>query len=357
MTSFEHEDFGLTAAELWDDPRKTFHALDDRLSDEGFTGLRIAAPRLVPLGVRETVPLLVYHSATFEERRRSSFDDHGAIVAIDVLSNVTYARSPVEHDGEEVKPRRDPPTKPAPKGLTSQLFVTDLRDRLRLPWTRARYVVVALLRDQMSNRLVIEVDRPPGTFRDEEVERFLEAQRVERADKDVWPEPGNPYPHFRREPAHPSVPQSVGISLVADRVSVRRPEGALPGSAFGRCVVRASFRLPVLPHELLATSGESAPGAAPTALVRIGLVILGADDGNPLVLRLRVPSFDPIVGGGQPVVTGHFALDLLAMDEMPERAQTYFVYAFSGEEMAGPVPAAVVDEASLPSVSTGPEEG
>lgn len=347
MAIFDHEDFGLEAAELWDNPTRTFGALDAKLSEARFTGLRIAAPRLVPLGVRDTFPLVAYHSATFEERRSASFRDQGAVVAVDLLANLTYVREPILDKPERVRARVDPPTTPAPPGLISQIFVTELRERLMLPWTKARYLVTALLRDRVSNRLVVEVDRPPGAYRDEEVERFLEAQRIERAHKDPWPEPGTPYPHFHREPAHPAVPLGIGISLIADRVSVRREEGALAGSAIGRCEVRGSFRLPVLPHEVL----EPTPGATgpqPTALVGIGLVILGADEADPFVLRLRVPSYSVDPTAGQPVVTGHFALDLLAMDEMPERAQTYFLYAFSGEEMAGPVPAAIVSEHLLP---------
>ncbi|MCC7536349.1 MAG: hypothetical protein IT379_09055 [Deltaproteobacteria bacterium] len=348
MATFEPEDFGLSQSELWDAPRKTFAQLDDRLSDAGFVGLRIAAPRLVPLGVRETFPLVVYHSATFEARRDASVEDQGAVVAVELLSNRTYAREPLLQRPERVKPTRVPPASPAPRGLIAQILVTELRERLGLPWTRGRYLVTALLRDEVSNRLVVEVDRSPVAHRDEEVERYLAAQRIERAPKDAWPTPGDPYPHYRREPAHPPTPSDVGIAMTADRVSVRREGGAVPGSALGRCVVRGSFRLPVLPHEVMPPATARSAGDRPTALVGIGLVILGSEEADPFVLQLRVPSYDPI-GPTARVVTGHFALDLLAMDEMPERAQTYFLYAFSGEEMAGPIRAAILTEDMLPS--------
>ena len=46
-------------------------------------------------------------------------------------------------------------------------------------------------------------------------------------------------------------------------------------------------------------------------------------------------------------MTGYFAIDLLATGLVPTAEQTSFIYAYSGEHMTGPVPCAVVSEASL----------
>jgi len=59
------------------------------------------------------------------------------------------------------------------------------------------------------------------------------------------------------------------------------------------------------------------------------------------VLRLDVPA--QISGE---VATGHFAIDLIA-EGLAAEPQTYFVYAFSGEVMAGPTAAALVAEGRL----------
>ena len=50
-----------------------------------------------------------------------------------------------------------------------------------------------------------------------------------------------------------------------------------------------------------------------------------------------------VTPGENPVASGHFALDLCKLLKFSGRPQTYFVYAFSGEIMAGPCLAAYVN--------------
>lgn len=74
-----------------------------------------------------------------------------------------------------------------------------------------------------------------------------------------------------------------------------------------------------------------------------------AADGTLGIVPLKAPSYDPIPPGEKaPMVTGHFALDLLAAGAMARLPQTVFVYAFSGEALEGPVPVGLVTEAMLP---------
>jgi hypothetical protein len=122
-----------------------------------------------------------------------------------------------------------------------------------------------------------------------------------------------------------------------------------------RSVLRASFRLPLQRHQIIpptdlreglrARTGSTQP---PTAVVALGLLVVGADVPSPTVLPLRVPVWDPIGDPPPSTVTGHFAIDLLQQDGIPRVGQTYFVFAFNGEHMAGPVSMALVDPLMLP---------
>jgi hypothetical protein len=81
-------------------------------------------------------------------------------------------------------------------------------------------------------------------------------------------------------------------------------------------------------------------------VLAVSLLIVGADEAIPTVVRLLVPSTDRVPGAGAEV-SGHFAVDLLELPGMPRVGQTYFVYALHGEHLAGPVPMALVDPVLL----------
>jgi hypothetical protein len=84
----------------------------------------------------------------------------------------------------------------------------------------------------------------------------------------------------------------------------------------------------------------------PTAIVTVNLLILGADDGHIATVALHVPVYGPISweppDGELPLVTGFFDLNLLRMPGISRTPQTYFLFAFSGDLMAGPCPYALV---------------
>ena len=133
----------------------------------------------------------------------------------------------------------------------------------------------------------------------------------------------------------PAVPVEAGIALSLPRVLT------LDGDT--RCVLRASFRLPIRAVDRPRQGERPDQGKPMTAIVPVWLLVVGADDGGAGVIPLRVPSYAPLEGGlEQPLAVGHFALDLLRTRGMPDAPQTYFIYAFSGPVLAGPVPTAFV---------------
>jgi hypothetical protein len=80
--------------------------------------------------------------------------------------------------------------------------------------------------------------------------------------------------------------------------------------------------------------------------VAVHLVLTGADEPAPIAVSLRVPIYGEVEPGT--LAAGRFAFDLLSLVSLPEQTQTYFLYAFSREVMAGPSPFAVVTPAMLP---------
>jgi hypothetical protein len=64
-----------------------------------------------------------------------------------------------------------------------------------------------------------------------------------------------------------------------------------------------------------------------------------------MIRPMRVPAWGPLQGRD---ATGHFAVDLLTDEDLPPEAQTFFVYALSGEILTGPTPVATVTPDMLP---------
>ncbi len=152
-------------------------------------------------------------------------------------------------------------------------------------------------------------------------------------------------PRYTRDEATPAPPEGLGISLSAERLHFtgRRDPS----------ILRGSFRLSVPPHHVVRPSeGEQAlPGAsgmplregeqAPNAAVPITLVVTGSRTAAPYVWRLVVPGHALLEPGeGEPVAVGSFAVDLRSFAALDDHEETWFLYAFSGEAMAGPLPIA-----------------
>jgi len=100
-------------------------------------------------------------------------------------------------------------------------------------------VITVLLREHASNRVRVELGNKAGGYHDEEVEKFLAAEREKAAAPPVSPKPGKPVPSYVAIDGSPAIPDEVGITLAADRVVV--------GSPGARSILRGAFRLPFLP--------------------------------------------------------------------------------------------------------------
>ncbi|MBK8229595.1 MAG: hypothetical protein IPK72_03220 [Candidatus Eisenbacteria bacterium] len=340
--------FGLQDHDFWSDPFKAEPTPSGLPPRPGPPGLVIDAPSYVALGVRETLPVVVRHTMTLKKAAYVSFRFLALVTAVDVDRNELYVGPALDQEGR-VREERTAPAAEPPDGMMMSPYLSEVRARAGVPWQPSNLLVTVLLRDEVSNRVTTRLDKQPGSYEDPEVRKFLEAQHAKQPLAPVSPAESWPYPTYKELPNSPDAPDSIGIALAADRVSVL--------SSDSRAVVRGSFRLAARKEDIvprLAASSGEASGAAspkdtPTAIVGIHLLATGADSGVPIVLRLRVPSHDPIdPNDPNPVVTGCFAIDLLSYKTAPWKDETYFLYAFSRESMAGPVPCALVHESMLP---------
>jgi hypothetical protein len=324
--------FELKDEDYWKDPGVAVMGLIGKLARAKFDGVLLGAPKVVPLKDRETFPVAALRAGTCQQTYDVNIDEHAMVVAMDLRANRLLVASANDDDDLD-RPGPDD----VDEGYTADLHMLDLRELLGLPWKPARYQVWVLLRERLSQRVDVELSR--GGFQDEEVERFLEEQRrLARAPLAISPRPGDPYPSYVADEHSPALPAETGIELSTQRIVVVK-DGA-------RCVVRGAFRLPIPSHEQYVPPEEGEPyDPAPSAVVRVTLLVVGADDGLA-VLEVQCPTYAPVQEReGQLYAEGHFALDLLG--RLGRTAQTYFVYAFSREIQAGPALTALVSEDML----------
>ena len=324
---------GLTDDDFWSGSEEAIEAFRDTRRGEVSEELVLDGPTTVSLSDRGGLPMHVYWRAPLRRTAASPLQENLRIAVVH-LGRAFY-----------VEPQRVfEPTEPFEPGdgVTTEYRAFDLRARLGLPWKRGTLLVTGLLRDQITNRVRIRLDDGVGAHRDEEVERFLAEQARLPTAPDVHPLPGSPFPSFARLEGSPPVPTSAGIALAIERIVVTR-RGA-------RAVLHGSFRLPVLDRELVSPTAPWQPAAGvsrerPAAIVPLTLAIVGSGSARAMIRPMRVPVWGPLEGRES---TGHFAVDLLTDEDFPAEAQTFFVYAMSGEILTGPTLVATVTPDMLP---------
>jgi hypothetical protein len=338
--------FGIEDRDFWSDPWKTRDDLLLEYVGGGKAVTLLDAPKRVSLESRASVPLLVLHSAATNHVFACPIESNGILVAARHHDRAVFARLATQ-------PPSGAGGAPGP-GFEGRTLMIDLLDRFSIPLEPSKYTAWIVMRDQISNPVTIELVKETS-FEDPEVIAFIERMRKTRSPAPVVPPPGYPLPSYQRQKETPAVPRETGVAITAERVLLWTPDA--------QAVLRGSFKLslkkgervppwPPLPHEypgestlrvgVDGLSGNKTPAGAaiaqPTAIVPITLLVTGSKDAGPILIRLRVPSYDPFDEKKESAeITGCFALDLLADSAMFDEAQTLFVYAFAGPELAGPV--------------------
>jgi hypothetical protein len=341
----------LSPGEYFTDPLKNKSAVIADLFGSSFVGLKLDAPPLVELDARTGLPLLAMHVWPNQVLPQPDFKRTALLTAVDLRTGFVHA-APAFDLGARGRPsppaRPDPDQGPLPEGMNARTYEIDARGRLDLPWEPAELLLTIVTLDQLSNRVRVKLEVSAATYRDPEVARFVEEQRARAPFPAVHPSADDVLPSYRKRPSSPAIPEASGIALSVERIHVTRPDAP--------ALVHGSFRVPVGPARLvdrdawlaqmLATSPQA---VAPSALVPITLLLTGSEVATPFVWHLWVPSFDPPEEiASRKMATGYFAFDMLMLGDVAAVAQTTFIYAFSGELLTGPIPAAYVAESSLP---------
>jgi hypothetical protein len=288
--------------DFWAPPFEAASRVHERVA--GREGLGLAAPAVVDLGTRSSLPVFAFDVGSSDLR---GFHEHAVIHAIDVTTG--DARAARLFSGHTLAGAQPPGTK---------VTRVDLRNLLAPERRPADLLLTLVVRGRASNRVRVRVTVSPVSDQ-AEVQRFIAAERARV---------GPPRPNVRGERA------AAGESALALAVD--------PVSQGARWSARGSFRLPLFPGQMVPMIRPAQPNDPMpawqrdhAAVVPIDLLLVGKVTVEPMRVPLRVAI--PDRGA---TAAGSFALDLheLAPEEARRTAQPLHVYAFSGEHMAGPVP-------------------
>jgi hypothetical protein len=328
--------FNLQGDEYWTKPFKNDRDLAERTIFKDQTGFFIDGPPEVDLTVHDTIPVPIYTCFTQKEAFALPLARYAVVLAMRLENRQSFIGFAAPRD--KPLPRTPPGTRASETAMVTGNMVLDLKPHLDRGDASGTYDVVVFLREHVSNRVRIAVKKTGG-YADPEVAKFI-AQQPLPAPEPVFPAPsaGAPLPSYRRGKTSPELPGSPGVVISAPRVTMVR-EGT-------QVDVSGSFRIPVLKREL---TGASPGNDSPTAIIPITLIAFGTDDNDfgPFFLRMRVPTYDTLAPT-DPVGTGFFAVNLLDFAGVPRKAATYFVYAFAGEWMSGPIAIGLATPDMLP---------
>lgn len=303
--------------------------------------LVLDAPRRVALGTRETLPAVAARIGSSAELLAFDLGSRGLLVAIDQLSG--ELRWGVLGREDAPPPTLKPGVKPAP-GREAESIVLEARHKLRLPWRSGVVRLYALAREHLSE--ACEVRLEADGFDDPEVARFVAERRQASAPDRVSPFANARRPRYQALADSPPLPEGLGVAFSVPRVQLIEETRELR--------LYGSFRLEA--HELDRARTEVEvrglpPGPQPSAVLPITLLVVGSRSKTPTILRLRVPSFDPLPAGVAGArVSGYFELDLQRGTTLGGAPETLFVYAFargvaSGPELIGLVSREMIDGA------------
>jgi hypothetical protein len=349
-------EFQLKDERFWEASDAVEEALVERFKETDFMGLALDGPRALRLDQHETVPLLGVRACSIRDNISRSLQRQAVLVASRLDGTQTLAATAFRQPDEPQ--RLSDPRDPAklPKGRTVKAFNVSLADRMpELPWKPGTWQTTVLLYDQRSNAVITRLEEAPS--RDPAVLEFLTAQRRPAFPPAVSPplDAGtNPY---LPRPDSPSAPAGPGIVLTVDRVAVHGP---------GRsCVLRGSFRLPILPRDMVkhlpGPVGSEAERLAladgwldvgddeAIAVLPVALLLTGNQRAEPLLIPLHVPIYGPLEAKDTSAgARGFFAVDLFRLLPEDLLIQSYAVWAVSRSVLSDPVLLGLVTESMVP---------
>jgi hypothetical protein len=311
-----------------------------------YNGLLVDAPKRVFTDLRKTLPAGIYHHGSARGLAHVSFVKLGALVLASATENRIYAatgRAVAVDNPHRGRKAVDPDS--IGDAAMSIAYSAELRSCMNLPWRAGHFVLMAILRDHISNKVAIELMRTEGAYNDIAVRNYERELRAKRNPPMMDPLPGTPFPSYKQTKESPELKKEEPCLIV-------EPTRIVDLKRDPRAILRGAFRTRVLPEEILKPDYlsplylENPRELKPTAIVTVNLLILGSDDGHIASVPLHVPIYGPLAwdppDGELPLVTGYFHLNLLRLPGISRTPQTYFLYAFSGGLITGPCPYALV---------------
>lgn len=324
--------FRLKDEEYWTDPWRTRREIQRPLMQKGIESFYIGAPQIVPLDRYSTLPVAVLRTRKLLSTDKIDFRKTAIITAIELntyrLSAALAFPSPAQRPANGVlRSGKKDSFSGDPTAMASEGSSIDLASLLQLPRDRGEYVVGLISLDRTSNRCRMKLVESAG-YEDPAVDEFLQEYRARRVPPPMpFPQPGEWLSSFEKQDHSPAIPAEPGIAISIPRVSIF--------AANARCVLGGSFRVPIQPQHI------SKPPRLDVATVPVTLLITGSVEPEPRILRLFVPTYAPLESaGGRTFGVGYFSFDLCRMTNLLRTPQTWFIYAFAGEIMTAPIPAA-----------------
>jgi hypothetical protein len=337
IRSFTADEFASGAARRYFDDLAVTQLLAGEL------GTWISVP---PINVIESgsVPLVGCHVTRPGAPDAPVFDGAAILVACELDTNEVFV-APAFPPLEEALP----PPAGGGQATTGFGFSRVVCERLALPKRPGRYALWMIVRERVTEPVRFRLERDPSRFRDRAAEEFLRRAQAERGPAPINPPPtistaASALPRYGETIEGPELPTR-GLVLEVPRVSFNDEPVEL----------RGSFRLPALAHERCPPEPQPLHGPdtrGPSAIVDVRLVVTASDQIGPQVHELALPSYTRFhVDEQRPLVSGRFAIDLLALPEVWKSPRTYFIYVVAGGQLSGPYPLALVTRAMVPRAS------
>lgn len=346
---------GLEPDDFWGSHEQKNAAKDqlrDRVLEEELRGLIADAPPQVSLLSRGSLPIIAYFIRDLRDEVHLDVRRQLLLVGSDHQTHEVWV-APALWSDKVFMPKAPPPADDPGPGAMISMYDIDAAARLGLAGLPGRYSFELILREWHSERL--EVELLDSGYRDDAAAQLIAERRRSNPQSParVWPplpqrhvgvsgSYGRMYPRYGDAAQAPDPPSEEGIELELDRAVVSNE----------RCMLRGSFCLPTLPRERVEPPrlhhGErerrrpEVGDARAEAVVPLTLIMTGSVSPGPFILSLKLPVYELERSGDDALARGRFELDLFELADMPRSAETFFVHAFHGRHVIGPLTVAVV---------------
>ena len=338
-TGMTQDRLNLTDEEYWTDIAKTERSIGDELREKRVSEIIVGVPQFVSLQDRKTIPMRLYKGGTFQDFRELDYDIHGLITAIDVDRNqISIAKTEIPEEFEEDEETEEEDLEgTSQKGYYVMSDDQDLMDRLFDDKIPGNYIITIIMRELVSNRVVCSIGYEQNKHT-EELAHLLTHEK-KKGLLPLQPSRGTSFlvPEKYEVTCSPTDPEQKGVELSIDESIQVTPDA--------RALLSCNFRLPLSEYERVPEFTEKIPasynplknehGELPLAIKKIYLLITTENRGVGNVLEIDIPVFTPCEGNTD--IAGTFEVDLFAASTVSKTPMKYYLYAFTGDILKGPV--------------------